>query len=170
MSNPTLMGKMEKKIFQNVIWWFFPSMLSIMIKVKYYTSQFLMGNHRFITPSSNSNKQKVNISIDLHLSLWKKFICKKSSWRQNSAYDCMALHCTEPFIIILPSTQYGLNNVEWDIKHQIVIIMQCKSYPHFSANNINVFAIFQDRYMYFNVTLAISVKWHVWTTGPCCLF
>ena len=32
----------------------------------------------------------------------------------NSAHDCMALYCTEPFIIILPSSRCDLNNVEKD--------------------------------------------------------
>ena len=41
----------------------------------------------------------------------------ESRWRQNSAHDCMTLHCTEPFIITLPSSQYDLNNVERDEKH-----------------------------------------------------
>ena len=41
---------------------------------------------------------------------------------RNSAYDCIALHCTEPFIITLPSSQYDLNNVERDVKHQTTII------------------------------------------------
>ena len=31
----------------------------------------------------------------------------------------MMLYCTEPFIIILPLSQYDLNNVERDVKHQI---------------------------------------------------
>ena len=46
----------------------------------------------------------------------------KSSWRQNSAHDCVALYCTEFFIIILPFSQYDLSNVERDVKHQIIII------------------------------------------------
>ena len=44
-------------------------------------------------------------------------------WRWNSAHDCIVLYCTEPFIIILPPTWYGVNNVERDVKHQIVIII-----------------------------------------------
>ena len=28
----------------------------------------------------------------------------ESNWRQNSCHDCMALHCTEPFIVLLPSS------------------------------------------------------------------
>ena len=40
---------------------------------------------------------------------------------ENSAHDCTALHCTEPFIIILSSSRYDLN-VEMDVKHQTVII------------------------------------------------
>ena len=47
----------------------------------------------------------------------------KSSWRRNSAQDCIALHCRKPFIITLPSSQYDLNNVERDVKHQISIII-----------------------------------------------
>ena len=42
----------------------------------------------------------------------------ESCWRQNSSHDCIACGCTEPFIIILPSSQYDLSNVERDIKHQ----------------------------------------------------
>ena len=34
---------------------------------------------------------------------------------QNSAHDCTALHCTEPFIIILQSSPYDLHNVERNI-------------------------------------------------------
>ena len=33
----------------------------------------------------------------------------------------LMLHCIEPVIIILPSSQYDLNNVERDVKHQIII-------------------------------------------------
>ena len=35
--------------------------------------------------------------------------------------DCMALHCTGSFIIILALSQYDLNNVERDVKHQTII-------------------------------------------------
>ena len=34
----------------------------------------------------------------------------------------MALHCAELFIITLPSSRYGLNNVQRDTEHQIIII------------------------------------------------
>ena len=44
------------------------------------------------------------------------------SWRQNSAHDCIVLHCTEPFLIIRPLSCYGLNDVERDVKYQIIII------------------------------------------------
>ena len=40
----------------------------------------------------------------------------ESCCRQNSAHDCMALHDTEPFIIILPLSLNDLNNVEKDKK------------------------------------------------------
>ena len=34
----------------------------------------------------------------------------------------MALNCRESFIITLPSSWYDLDNVEFDIKHQIIIV------------------------------------------------
>ena len=34
----------------------------------------------------------------------------------------MAFHCTEPFVIILPSSRYDLNNVGRDVKHQLIIM------------------------------------------------
>ena len=42
----------------------------------------------------------------------------ESHWRRNSSHDCMVLHCLEPFIIILPSSRYNLNNVKRGIKHK----------------------------------------------------
>ena len=42
-------------------------------------------------------------------------------WWGNSAHDCMALHCIEPFIITLSLYRYDLNNVERDVKHQTTI-------------------------------------------------
>ena len=45
----------------------------------------------------------------------------ESCWRQNSALECTALQCKEPFIITLPSSRYDLYNVERDVKHQIMI-------------------------------------------------
>ena len=36
----------------------------------------------------------------------------ESWWKQNSTHNCMALHCTEPFIITPPLSPYDLNNVE----------------------------------------------------------
>ena len=51
----------------------------------------------------------------------------ETSWRQNSALDCIKLHCREPFIILLPLYQYDLNNVERDVKYQIIIIMSLRS-------------------------------------------
>ena len=44
-----------------------------------------------------------------------------NSVEADSACDCIVLHCTEPFIITLPKSQYDLNNVERDIKHQTII-------------------------------------------------
>ena len=40
----------------------------------------------------------------------------ESCWRQNSAHDCMVLHCTEHFIVTLPSSRYDLNDIEGDVK------------------------------------------------------
>ena len=39
--------------------------------------------------------------------------------RRQKAHECTVLHCTEPFIITLLSSQYDLNNFERDLKHQI---------------------------------------------------
>ena len=47
----------------------------------------------------------------------------ESLYKRNSAHDCMALHCTEPNIITLPSSLYDLNNVERDVTHQTIIIL-----------------------------------------------
>ena len=47
----------------------------------------------------------------------------ESRWRRNSAHDCMMLYCMEPSIITFPLSQYDLNNVERDVKHQIIIII-----------------------------------------------
>ena len=42
-------------------------------------------------------------------------------------YDCMVLHCTEPFIMT-PSSQNDLNNVERDVTHQIITIAGAINY------------------------------------------
>ena len=47
----------------------------------------------------------------------------------NPAYDCMALHYTEPFIIIFPSSRYDLNDVERDVKHQPALMAQLDARP-----------------------------------------
>ena len=47
----------------------------------------------------------------------------ESHWRQNSSHDYTALDCAEPFFITLPLSRYDLNNVERDVKNQIIIIM-----------------------------------------------
>ena len=44
----------------------------------------------------------------------------QSCQTQNSEHDCTSFRCREPFIIILPSSRYDLNNVERDVKHQII--------------------------------------------------
>ena len=43
---------------------------------------------------------------------------------------CKAHHCTEPFIITLPSSRYDLNDVQRDVKHQTIIIQ----YTHLKLN------------------------------------
>ena len=54
---------------------------------------------------------------------WLGFLTRSlGSWfesrlRLNLAHDCMTLHCTEPFIITLPLSQYDLNNAEGDVKY-----------------------------------------------------
>ena len=42
-----------------------------------------------------------------------------------SAYDCVDLHCTVPFIVISPLSRYEINNVEKDVKDSI-IGMKCQ--------------------------------------------
>ena len=46
-----------------------------------------------------------------------------SNSRWNSVHDYMALLCTEPFIIILLSSRYDLNNTERNVKYQTIIII-----------------------------------------------
>ena len=43
----------------------------------------------------------------------------QSYWRQNSDYDCLALHYAESFLITLPLSQYNLNNTERDLPYLI---------------------------------------------------
>ena len=38
----------------------------------------------------------------------------------NPVYGISRLHSLEPFIITLPLSPYDLNNVERDVKHQII--------------------------------------------------
>ena len=47
--------------------------------------------------------------------------CRRWNW----AYNCMVLHCTEPFVITFPLSLCDSNNHndERDIKHQIIIII-----------------------------------------------
>ena len=44
-------------------------------------------------------------------------------WRQNSAQGFMAPHCTEPFISTFPLSLDNLNNVERDVKSNVIIII-----------------------------------------------
>ena len=46
----------------------------------------------------------------------------ESLLRRTSTHDCMVFHCSEPFIITLPSSQYDLHNIERDVKHQTIFI------------------------------------------------
>ena len=52
----------------------------------------------------------------------------KSHWRRNSAPDYTACHCTKPFIITLLSSQYDLDIVDRDIKHQTIIMIIPRTY------------------------------------------
>ena len=66
----------------------------------------------------------------------------KSCWK-NSAHDCMALHYTEPFIIILPLSQYDLSNLERDVKHQMMIeLLLFKYSSHMTSFPVNSFCSF----------------------------
>ena len=70
--------------------------------------------------------------VSLYLLLFMKYLMAKwlalqlrimrfwleTCWWSNSPHDCMALHCTDPFIIIHPSSPYDFSNVERDVKHQ----------------------------------------------------
>ena len=48
----------------------------------------------------------------------------------NPARECMALHCTEPFIVTLPSSEYGSNNAEREVKRQIIIMTLVSNEVH----------------------------------------
>ena len=48
----------------------------------------------------------------------------ESHWKRNTACDCIVLYCTEPFITTNMSSWYCLNNVEWDVKLKIVIVIR----------------------------------------------
>ena len=40
------------------------------------------------------------------------------------AHDCTTLNCSEPIIVILSLSQYDINNVEGDVKHQIIVSLE----------------------------------------------
>ena len=63
----------------------------------------------------------------------------ESHWRQNSTHDCIMLYytCTWPFIITLPSSQYDLNNVERNVKDQIISNRKV----NFSYFSIKIFVV-----------------------------
>ena len=48
----------------------------------------------------------------------------ESCLRRISAHECAAL-----FIITIPSSRYDVNNVERDVKHEIIIIIRDRSNP-----------------------------------------
>ena len=54
-----------------------------------------------------------------------------------SDHECMVLHHTEHFIIIVPSSQYCLDNVERDIKQHISIIMKHTLQPLYNLVHYN---------------------------------
>ena len=58
---------------------------------------------------------------------WSQGLKFEFQWRWNLAHGCTAFHCTEPFIINLPSACDDLNNVERDVKHQTIIIIKWRS-------------------------------------------
>ena len=55
-------------------------------------------------------------NIPMHLTIQRLW------WRLGLCGIDSMLHCTKPFIITLLSSRYDINNVEMDIKHQIIII------------------------------------------------
>ena len=59
----------------------------------------------------------------------------KSQWRQTSAH---ALNYAEPFIISLPSSRYDFNNVERDVKYQILIICYVFDRKRYSGSTLPV--------------------------------
>ena len=61
----------------------------------------------------------------------------ESCWRQNSAHYCMVLHCTEPFIMTLPLSQYDLNDVGRDVGHKIIIVSKIYYYKQHVALWLN---------------------------------
>ena len=54
------------------------------------------------------------------------------SLEENSGHYCSALGYIEPFINILPSSRYDLNNVERNVKHQIIIKSPLKCHINFA--------------------------------------
>ena len=62
----------------------------------------------------------------------------------------MVLHYTEPFIIILPSSRFELNNVEKDVNQQISIIVTDIQYlgKHNTLTICNIWAIKTYKHRY----------------------
>ena len=73
-------------------------------------------------------------------------------------FNCRALHCTA--FVSLPSSRYGLNNVERDVKHQILIIsssisLQISTYIHTHFSYFNAYSVLFGKiklrfFFYFN--------------------
>ena len=65
----------------------------------------------------------------------------ESCWRRNSAHECMGLYCTKPCIMPFPSSQYDLNNIGRDVKHQIIIVDSPGIYflPNRDSNTVMTF-------------------------------
>ena len=86
---------------------------------RYLRIEFRMPQiiHAFCLPGKHPDGWVVSTP---DIGSWGSGFGSPCSW--NSAHDSTALHCTEPFIIILPSSPYDLDNIERDVKHQIIII------------------------------------------------
>ena len=67
----------------------------------------------------------------------------------------MALHCTEPFIIIFPHPRFDLNNVERDIIHQIIATDR-RGYLH------NIFLTSPRKYILWVLIGSASVRHFQW--------
>ena len=90
-------------------------------------------------------------------------ICLLHSITSIIIFNCRALHCTA--FVSHPSSRYGLNNVERDVKHQIVIIsssisLKTSTYIPTHFNYFNAYSVLFGKIklrFFFILTLQIYV-------------